>query len=61
VLVVQEVAADVAEGVGASRGGGAGGFAVGVRGVGEAQGGGEQFAGFGTEVGVEPPPPGQRR
>jgi hypothetical protein len=58
-LVVQEVAAEVAEGVGAAGGGRAGRLAVGVGGLGQAEGGGEQFAGFGAEVGVEAPPSAQ--
>jgi hypothetical protein len=58
-LVVEEESADVAEGVGAAGGRAAGRFVVGVGGLGDAERGGEQFAGFGAEVGVEAPPASQ--
>ncbi len=54
-LVVEEVPADVGEGVGPAGRSSPGGFAVGVGALREAQGGGEQFAAPGAEVGVEPP------
>src|SRR5215218_10253797 len=58
-LVVQEVAADVAQGVGPAGGGGAGGLAVVVGGLREAQGGGQQFTGLGAQAAVGAPPVGQ--
>jgi hypothetical protein len=58
-LVVEEEPADVAERVGSAGGGTAGRLVVGVGGLGNAQGGGEQFAGFGAQVGVETPPAGE--
>jgi hypothetical protein len=61
VLVVEEVSADVGEGVGAAAGDTAGGFAVDVGALRQAQGGGQQLPGLGTQIALEPPPAGQRR
>jgi hypothetical protein len=49
-LVVEDPAADVDEGVGAALGGAAGGFTRGVGGLGEAEGGGDDGAAFGVEA-----------
>ena len=54
-LVVEEVAAHVDEGVGPALRGGAV-LSVGVAGLAEADGGGDDVVGFGVEVGVEPAP-----
>src|SRR5918995_1701879 len=54
-LVVQEVAADVAQGVGPAGGRGAGGLAVVVGAGGEAQGGGQQLTGLGAQGAVGAP------
>jgi hypothetical protein len=60
VLVIEEVAADVPQRVGPAAGGAADRFTVAVGGGGEAQGGGQELAGFGAEVGVEPPAAAER-
>jgi hypothetical protein len=60
-LVVEEEPADVAERVGPAGGRTAGRLVVGIGGLGDAQGGGEQLTGFGTQVGVETPPAGERQ
>ena len=49
-LVVQEPAADVDEGVGAPLGGATGGFALHIAGGGQAQGGGDDGAALGVEA-----------
>ena len=49
-LVIEKPAADVDQGVAASLGGAAGGFAVDVAGGGEAEGGGDDGAAFGVEA-----------